>query len=159
MRLFIIRLVSFFSLLAVMHTASPAMALVVERDNRATSIGLPVAAGGVLVGTLLVPVVANSFVNVELPYWQLSLANFVTSSITGVAVALGTSDTFDSDQSAGYLMTSLFAPIALSALTSWAMYALLGESPQEVAAVDPYIPAVAMVVTPQEQSLLLGWQF
>ena len=151
--------------LAAFQFANPAMATTqcvtpdCKMSGMVTVLGLSLGASGALAGTFVTPWVANSISDQQVPYWQLSLANFVVSTGTAAAISLGTFDSFNQGQEGGYAALSFLAPLAASALTSWVMHAWLGESPEKVAAVDPYIPAVAMVVTPQEQSLMLGWQF
>ena len=122
--------------------------------------GIPVSALGAAAGTFLVPAIANNMADQDIAYWKLSLANFVVSTATAAGVAIGTLSVFKDDQVGGYVITSALAPIAASALTSWAMHTFMDKEPAGAsAAVDAWIPTTAMVVTPQEQSLYLGWQF
>ena len=122
--------------------------------------GIPVSALGAAAGTFLVPAIANNIADQDIAYWKLSLANFAVSTATAAGVAIGTLSLFKDDQVGGYVITSALAPIAASALTSWAMHTFMDKEPAGAsAAVDAWIPTTAMVVTPQEQSLYLGWQF
>ena len=122
--------------------------------------GIPVSALGAAAGTFLVPAIANNMADQDIAYWKLSLANFVVSTATAAGVAIGTLSVFKDDQVGGYVITSALAPIAASALTSWAMHTFMDKEPAGASAeVDAWIPTTAMVVTPQEQSLYLGWQF
>ena len=122
--------------------------------------GIPVSALGAAAGTFLVPAIANNMADQDIAYWKLSLANFVVSTATAAGVAIGTLSVFKDNQVGGYVITSALAPIAASALTSWAMHTFMDKEPAGAStAVDAWIPTTAMVVTPQEQSLYLGWQF
>ena len=122
--------------------------------------GIPVAALGAAAGTFLVPAIANNIAEQDIAYWKLSLANFAVSTATAAGVAIGTLSLFKDDQTGGYIVTCALAPIAASALTSWAMHTFMDKEPAGAsAAVDAWIPAAAMMVTPHEQSLYLGWQF
>ncbi len=122
--------------------------------------GIPVSALGAAAGTFLVPAIANNMADQDIAYWKLSLANFVVSTATAAGVAIGTLSVFKDNQVGGYVITSALAPIAASALTSWAMHTFMDKEPAVAsAAADTWIPTAAMLVTPQEQSLYLGWQF
>jgi hypothetical protein len=159
------RILTAAAFLAAFQFANPAMATSqclsqdCEMSGMVRVLGFSLGASGALTGTFVTPWVANSIADKQVPYWQLSLANLVVSTGTAAAVTLGAFGQFNEGQEGGYAALSFLAPVAASALTSWAMHAWLGEDPDKVAAADPYIPAVAMVVTPQEQSLMLGWQF
>ena len=148
------------------HFASPALARSpcptssCDMPAEALIYGIPVSALGVAAGTFLVPAIANNIADQDIAYWKLSLANFAVSTATAAGVAIGTLSLFRDDQVGGYVVTCALAPIAASALTSWAMHTFMDKEPAGAsAAVDAWIPTTAMVVTPQEQSLYLGWQF
>lgn len=165
MRYLAIRLTSLFALLAIMHTANPAMAMSPCNTSECGVSGLtlvyslPVSGLGVLAGTFLTPAIANNIADQDIAYWKLSLANFVVSTTTAVGVAVGTLGLFNEDQTGGYIVTCALAPIAASALTSWAMHTFMDKEPSgRAAAVDAWIPAVAVVATPEQQGVLLGWQ-
>lgn len=160
------RLLSIALALVVFHVASPAFAL--SPCNRSDCglapmtllLGLPAATLGAVGGTFLVPAIANNITTHDIAYWKLSLVNAVVTTATGIAVSVGTLDLFKSSQEGGYIMACLFAPIVAGALTTWAIHAFFG-GPPSVARAPPsaLIPAVAMVVTPDEQNLMLAWQF
>lgn len=121
--------------------------------------GIPVAALGAAAGTFLVPAIANNIAEQDIAYWKLSLANFAVSTATAAGVAIGTLSLFKDDQTGGYIVTCALAPIAASALTSWAMHTFMDKEPTgATAAVDVWIPAVAVVATPKQQGVLLAWQ-
>ena len=86
--------------------------------------------------------------------------NTTRLGLAAAGVAIGTLNLFKDDQAGGYVVTCALAPIAASALTSWAMHTFMDKEPTgATAAADVWIPAVAMVATAEEQSLFLGWQF
>ena len=139
---------------------SPCATSSCDMPAEALIYGIPVSALGAAAGTFLVPAIANNIADQDIAYWKLSLANFAVSTATAAGVAIGTLSLFKDDQVGGYVITSALAPIAASALTSWAMHTFMDKEPAGAsAAVDAWIPTTAMVVTPQEQSLYLGWQF
>lgn len=122
--------------------------------------GIPVSSLGAAAGTFLVPAIANNIADQDIAYWKLSLANFAVSTATAAGVAIGTLSLFKDDQAGGYVVTCALAPIAASALTSWAMHTFMDKQPVGASAqVETLIPSVAMVITPHEQSMFLGWQF
>ena len=152
--------------LILTHIATPAMARSpcptssCDLPAEALIYGIPVSALSVAAGTFLVPAIANNIADQDIAYWKLSLANFAVSTATATGVAIGTLSLFKDNQAGGYVVTCALAPIAASALTSWAMHTFMDKEPAGAsAAADGWFPTAAMVVTPEEQSLLLGWRF
>ena len=121
-------------------------------------MGGPMGALGVLVGSLGTPLIANGISDKHLPYWALAVGNMLVSTATVAAVSAGTYDQFKEGQEGAYNGMCFLVPIGASILTSSIMLALAGR-PDKVEPVDPMIPALGMVITSKEQSVLLGWQF
>ena len=151
--------------LAVFQFTNPAMAMSPCHTSECGLSGLtlvyslPVSGLGVLAGTFLTPAVANNIADQDIAYWKLSLANFVVSTTTAVGVAVGTLGLFNEDQAGGYIVTCALAPIAASAFTSWAMHTFMDKEPSGAnAALDAWVPAVAVVATPDQQGVLLAWR-
>ena len=151
--------------LAVLQFANPVMARSpcttgsCDMPAEALIYGIPVSTLGAAAGTFLVPAIANNIADQDIAYWKLSLANFVVSTTTAVGVAVGTLSLFNEDQTGGYVITCALAPIAASALTSWAMHTFMDkESVETQAAAPSLIPSVAVMATPEQQSILLGWR-
>jgi hypothetical protein len=152
--------------LAMLHVSTPAMAMSPCQTSScalapmALIYGIPVSIGGALTGTFLIPAIANNIADQDIAYWKLSLANFVVSTATAALVTFGTLEQFSEDQAGGYVVTCFLAPVAASALTSWAMHTFMDKEPGGLAnaPVNALIPSVAMAMTPQYQGVLLGWQ-